>query len=106
MAKDIHRLKLPAAFLDLIEPVKRRNFVALRQRRIVEDRIYEVIQDAPEDHDRLTNMDQLCRFPANGMDTQHLARVRVKENLQHAVRIPNDLPARCVAIASHSDQIW
>src|SRR6185437_8095957 len=48
---------------DAVQPIEGRHFVALRQRRIVKDRLDEVIQFAAKHHHRLADMQQLaCTF--------------------------------------------
>ena len=61
---------------EFIQPVKRRRFIALRQRRIVEDRIHEIIDGAAENHHRLADVQQFGRAFADDVNAQHLAGSR------------------------------
>src|SRR5207248_7999411 len=53
--------KLLLEFRQPVQPIERRNLIALGQRRIVEHRIHEVIQRSAQCHHRLPNVQQLAR---------------------------------------------
>ena len=60
----------PASNAQAVDPVERRIFVAFRQRRIVENRIHEVVDGALERNDRLANVHQLDGAIPNDMDAK------------------------------------
>src|SRR5262249_30726115 len=84
---------------ELVGGVERRDLVALGERRVVEDRLQEVVEPAAEADDRLTNVDQLRRSAADGVDAQQLAAVSMKEHLEEAAVIAQDLTARDLVVA-------
>ena len=82
--------------------IEGRHLVALRQRRIVEDRIDEIVHRAAQRHDGLADVDQFAGAFADNVDAQHLARVTVKDQFEPTGRVAADLPARCLAVVGHA----
>ena len=76
----------------------RGRFVALGQRGIVEHGIDEIIHGAPEDHDRLADVQQFgCAF-ADDVDAQNMPRLAMKDDFEPAGSIAANLSAGDLAI--------
>src|SRR5258708_21972321 len=67
---------------DAVDPVKRRYLVAFGERRIIEDRIYEIIDRASERQYRLTDVNQFTGAVADNVNTQQFAGLAVEDQLQ------------------------
>ena len=77
-----------------VDPVKGSGLVTFRQRWIVEHRVDEVIDRAAEGHHRLPDVDQLAGAFADDMHTQQFVILAVKNQLEHADGVADDLSAR------------
>src|SRR6266542_2561023 len=73
-----------ASVAELVGGVERGDLVALGERRVVEDRLQEVVDPAPQPEHRLPDVDQLRRAGADGVDAQEPPILPVKEHLEQA----------------------
>ena len=76
-----------------VEAVEGGRLVAFGQRRIVEQRIHEVIDGALVGHNGLADMDQVRCALAEDADPEDLAGLDVEHDLQHAGVVADDLAA-------------
>ena len=89
---------------NLVGRVQRRDLVALGQRRVVEDRVDEVVDGAAAAHHRLADVDQLGRAGADARGRRAVGAVlRGDQQLEHAVRVADDLAAGEFAVAGDAD---
>lgn len=72
----------------------RGDLVGFGERGEIEHVVDEELGPAPEGHDRLTNVDQLGGVRANGVHAKDRVVVLVDEDLEHAVLVAEELPAR------------
>ena len=63
-----HYLTIPPDSVQAAKAVERRSFIALGERRVVEDGVDEVIDGAAKDHDRLADVDQFAGAFADDVD--------------------------------------
>jgi hypothetical protein len=63
----------------LVQTIESGRFVAFGQGRIVEHGIYEIVDFAFQDEDRLANMQKLGSALTNNMDAKHVERITVKD---------------------------
>ena len=68
-------------YAEPVDAVERRHFVALRQGRIIEHGVDEVVDFTVERQHRLTDVDQLARPFADDVDAEQLAGLAVKYQL-------------------------
>src|SRR5262249_41514460 len=66
----------------LVEPVEGRDLVALGERRVVEDRVDEVLDGALVGHDGLADVDQFRRAGPDRMDAQERVALLVDQELE------------------------
>src|SRR5581483_733724 len=91
--------------LELVHRVECRDLVALRERRVVEHRVDEVVEPALEDQHRLADVDQLGRSVADGMHADEAAVVAPEDELQHADVVADDRAARDLAVERAPDLV-
>ncbi len=70
-----------------------------RQRRVVEDRVDEVVDRAATAHDGLPDVHEIRCAGAEDVDAEDLAGLGVDDELEHPVAVADDLPARDLAVA-------
>src|SRR5262249_19350608 len=83
----------------LVHRVQGRHLVRLGQGRVVEDRVDEVVDRAATAHHGLPDVDDLGSAGTEDVHPQQLVVVRRHQELQHAVRVADDLPARQLTVA-------
>src|SRR5580692_2012271 len=76
---------------DSIQPVERRDLVALRQRGIVEDRVHEVFEPASERHHRLPDVQQLARTLTDDVHAKDGVVLAVEDQLETSGRVAANL---------------
>ena len=77
-----------------IVAIERGDAIRLRHGRIVEGRVDEVEQRvgrAGLGHDRLADVHDLRRVGSEAVDAEHLQRLAMKQDLEHAHRLAGDL---------------
>src|SRR2546422_3831774 len=95
-------LILDGSAAELVGGVERRDLVALRQRRVVEDRLEEVVDPAPQGQHRLADMDQLRRAAPDDVDAEESPILPVEEHLEEAAIVAQDLPAGDLSVPGHA----
>src|SRR6185437_8418065 len=85
-----------------VDPVECRRLVALRQRRIIEHRVDEIIHHAAQHHHCLANVHQLRRALANDVHAQNLPRLAMKNQLQPSCRVASNLSPCNLAVICHA----
>src|SRR5436190_1763668 len=88
---------------ELIHAVKRRSLVAFGQRRIVENRVDEIVDFAFENQHGLPDVQQLGRAFANDVHAQDLAGFTMEDELEASGGVATNLPTRDFAIVRHAD---
>ena len=88
-----------------IQRVQRRNFVALRKCRIVENRVHKIIQTAAQRQHCLANVHNFRGLASNAMHAQKFARIAVENKFQHALIVTATLSARTFGIPRHANFI-
>ena len=73
------------------------------ERRVIEDRVDEVVDVPSEHHDGLADVHEFAGPFADDVDAQDLARFAVEDELEAAGGVGADLAARGFAIESHAD---
>src|SRR5262245_26435647 len=81
-----------ASEAQLVEGVESGDLVALREGRIVEDRLEKVVHPAAEPEHGLADVDQLGRAGPDGVDAEEPPIVPVKEHLEKPAVVSQDLP--------------
>src|SRR5437667_12339610 len=84
-------LILDGSAAELVGGVERRDLVALRQRRVVEDRLEEVVDPAPQGQHRLADMNQLRRAAPDDVDAEDSAILPVEESREEAAVVAQAL---------------
>ena len=84
---------------------QRRDFVTLRQSRIIENRVDKIIEFAAVGHDGLADVHQLGRAFADHMDAEEFPGLGMKQQLEHADGVADDLAAGDLAVAGDADLI-
>ena len=87
----------------MVRGVVRGHLVALRERRVVEHRLEEVVESAAERQHRLADVDQLGRLRAHAVDAEQRARLAVEDHLEEAAVVAEDLPAGDLRVARDAD---
>src|SRR5205823_3272372 len=77
------RVGLQLLLLQLVQPIERRNLVRLRERRIVEHAVAEVLHRPAQRHHRLPDVHDLRRALADHVDAEDLQRLRMEDQLEH-----------------------
>ena len=88
-----------------IHTVEGGDLVTFRQRGVVEDCIDKIIDLAMKGHDGLTDVNQFRSSLADDMHTQQMPGVSMKQYLQHAGVIPNELSSGDFSVAGDADSI-
>src|SRR5438094_3599397 len=83
-----------ASAAQLVRGVERGDLVALRERRIVEDRLEKVVEPAAEPQDGLADVDQLGRARAQAVHGQQPPILAMEEHLDEPAPVAEDLTAR------------
>src|ERR1044072_3322828 len=91
-------LNLSSEARELVDAVEGGSLVALGERRVVEDRVDEVVNRALQDHHGLADVQNLGRALADDVDAEDFARLAVENNLQPARRVAANLAARDLAV--------
>src|SRR5215472_2618965 len=86
---------------DAVQPIEGGHLVALRQRRIVEDRVHKVLQLTAESHYSLPDVQQLACALADDMHAENQMVLAMEDQLQTSCRIAANLPARNLTVVSH-----
>src|SRR5438876_991332 len=87
----------PRQASEAIQAVQRGHLVGLRERRVVEDVVDEVVDGPAEGEDRLADMHELRGLLADDVDATEPVRGALEEQLQHAGAVADDLAARDLA---------
>ena len=82
----------------LVEPVERRRLVALRQRRVVEDRVRRSSPSCPRTPSPPARCAQLAGALTDDVHAEQSPRLPVEDQLEAARRVAADLPARDLAV--------
>src|SRR5439155_12452161 len=85
---------------ELVGSVERRDFVALRQRWIVEDSLEEVVESTAEAEHGLPDVHELGRAGAETVDGEEPAVLAVEEHLEEPAAVAQDLTPRDLAVSS------
>src|SRR5579885_697215 len=89
----------------LIQPVKRRRLVTFCERRIVEDRIHEIIHRALENEHRLPDVQQFGGAFADDMHAEQFPGFAVEDEFEAPRRVAADLAAGGFAVEGHPDLV-
>jgi len=89
----------------LIDAIQRGDAITFREGGVIEHRIDEVIDLSLKGHHRLPDVNQFRRTVADCMHAEQLTGLIVKEQLQHADLITDDLAAGDFAVAGDADGI-
>src|SRR4051812_29645723 len=96
--------RLPLVELaDAIHTIEGGHLVTLRQRRVVEDCLYEVIKLTAERHDGLAYVEELAGAFADDMHAEDRVCLAVEDELEATGRIAADLAASDFAIVGDAD---
>src|SRR5438876_1046751 len=87
----------PRQASEAIQAVQRGHLVGLRERRVVEDVVDEVVDGPAEGEDRLADVHELRGLLADDVDATEPVRGALEEQLQHAGAVADDLAARDLA---------
>ena len=86
-----------------IQPIHRRDFVRLGERRIVEDRFHEIIDRQTGGHDGLADVDQFRRAGADDVDAEQAVAVGMEKQFEQAIRICDELASGHFTVAGDAD---
>src|ERR1043166_4274984 len=87
----------------LVQAVERRGFVALRQRRVVENRLDEIVDRSLKDQHRLADVQQFARAVSNNVYAEQLPGFPMENDFQPPGGVAADLSARDLAIIRQPD---
>src|SRR6267154_3989030 len=87
----------------LVRRVERRNLVALGQRRIVEDSGEEIVQPGAKSEHRLPDVKQLGGAGTDDVHAEQPSVATMKEHLEKATVIAEDLAAGDFPVACDAD---
>src|SRR3989442_7540204 len=90
----------------LVGSVERRDFVALRQRRIVENRLEKIVEAAAEAEDGLADVHELGRAGPQAVDREEAPVLAVEEHLEESAAVAQDLAPRDFAISGDARLVW
>src|ERR1700733_507505 len=90
---------------EAVDAVKGGSLVALSQRGIVEHCIDEVVYCPAQRHDRLADVDQLCRSLADDVDAENGPVFAMEDQLQAPRGVAANLSARDLAIIRDADLV-
>src|ERR1043166_6401294 len=90
---------------ELVDAVEGGGLVALGERRVVEDRVDEVVNRALQGHHGLADVQNLGRALADDVDAEYLARLAVEDDLQASGGVAAYLAAGYLAVVCDADLV-
>src|SRR5581483_2849685 len=95
----------PGERVDLVRGVEGSDLVGGRERRVVEDRVDEVVDGSVVEEDALAEVDELGGARAEHVRREEPAVVGRDQQLEQAVRVAEDLAPRKLAVARDPDLV-
>ena len=88
-----------------IERIQRCHLITFRQRRIIEHGLQEIVQISSEIAHGLPDVNQFGGACSDGVDTEEVPVLPMKQQLQQPAVVSQNLPACDLAVASDSGLI-